>query len=90
MRVNRQFNERLKVQVERSKGTGEWQRVASGKWRIKKWRDARRSASRGALRASEESAVIDAPLQKAARDWSLSSRRFLDFGLEKAEAVVRF
>jgi hypothetical protein len=38
----------------------------------------------------EESAVIDTPLQKGARGWSLVSRCFLDFGLEKAEAVVRF
>ena len=38
----------------------------------------------------EESAVIDTPLQKGARGWSLVSRCFLDFGLENAEAVVRF
>ena len=44
MRVNRQFNERLKGQVERSKGTGEWSAfalrdygvtmVTGGWWRI--------------------------------------------------------
>jgi hypothetical protein len=37
MRVNRQFNERLKGQVERSKGTGEWSAFALRDYGVTSW-----------------------------------------------------
>lgn len=56
----------------------------------KKWRDVLQSALVGALRASGGVGAHRCAATKGSRRSSLGSRRFLDFGLEKAEAVVRF